>query len=109
MHEIIVFDSIYLTLLAMNGIPFLIAFVTNEVTRKGVKEGLLFILTGAATWVDEAIAENGQVVFDDFLLTWTGLFLGSAGFYFGWQRKTITPPVERSGLSVGAPPEQPPQ
>ena len=103
MNEVIVFDSVYWTLLTVNIIPFLISLVTNEITRKGVKEGLLFILSGIATWADEVIAEGGAFRMEDFVLTWAAVFLGSAGFFFAWQRKTVAPPLERSGLSVGAP------
>jgi len=103
MDQIIVFDSIVLTLLTVNVIPVVIAFVSNEVTRKGVKEILLFILSGAATWLDELTAEGGGTTFEDVTLTWAGIFSGAALMYFSWQRKTITPGLERSGLSVGAP------
>jgi hypothetical protein len=103
LHQVIVFDSVLLTLVTLNVIPFLISFVTNEVTRKGVKEGLLFIISGLAAWVDEVAAEGGVTSFDDIAVTWTGVFLGSAGFFFAWQRRTVSPPLERAGLSVGAP------
>lgn len=102
-NQVIVFDSIYWTLAIVNFIPFLISFVANEVTRKGVKEGLLFILTGALAWAEEVFAAGGSFVWENFVTTFVALFLGSAGFFFAWQRKTIAPELERSGLSLGAP------
>jgi hypothetical protein len=101
--QLIVFDSLYWTLLIVNVIPFLISLVTNVVTRKGVKEGLLFILTGGLAWAEEVFAAGGSFVMENFITTFVALFLGSAGFFFAWQRKTIAEPLERSGLSLGAP------
>lgn len=103
MEHVLVLDSLYWTLLITNVIPFLISFITNEVTKKGVKEGLLFILSGLTAWAQETFADGGSFVVHDFVATLVAVFLGSAGFFFAWQRRTISPPVERAGLSVGAP------
>lgn len=102
MNDILVADNLYWTLLTVNLIPLIISFVTNEVTKKGVKEGLLFILAGLAAFADEATAA-GSFRFDDFVAQLATIFVGSAGFFFAWQRKTVAPSLERSGLSVGAP------
>ena len=103
MEQVFVLDSLYWTVLITNVIPFLISFVTNEVTRKGVKEGLLFILTGATAWAEETFNAGGSFDGENFVATFVALFLGSAGFFFAWQRRTVAEPLERSGLSIGAP------
>lgn len=108
MDRIFYFDSVYYTLLVVNIIPFLVSFVANTVTKKGVKEGLLAILSGVAAWANEVWNEGGAFTGEGFLLTMTAVFLGAAGMFWGWQHRTIAPPLERSGLSLGAPkgPEQ---
>lgn len=102
MDQVVVFDHIYWTLLLTNVIPFLVSLIANEVTRKGVKEGLLFILSGITAFAEEASAE-GSFVIENFVVTLAAIFLGSAGFFFAWQRKTVAPELERHGLSFGAP------
>lgn len=102
MNEVLVVDNVWWTLAVVNFIPFLVSLVANEVTRKGVKEGLLAILSGIAAWAEE-VREVGSFVPEDFVVTLVALFLGSAGMFWGWQHRTIAPPLERSGLSVGAP------
>jgi len=103
MDKVLVFDSIYWSLFTLNIIPFLVSFVTNEVTRRGVKEGLLFILSGVAAWANEVWNEGGAFEVESALVTLTTVFIGSAGMFWGWQHKTISPPVEQGGLSLGAP------
>src|SRR5687768_5967123 len=103
MDKVLYFDSIYWTLFVTNIIPFLVAFVTNEVTKRGVKEGLLAILSGVAAWANEVWNEGGSFVLESAAVTLTAVFIGSAGMFWGWQHKTVAPPVERSGLSLGAP------
>jgi hypothetical protein len=103
MDEVLYFDSVYWTLVIVNIIPFLVSLVANEVARKGVKEGLLAILSGIAAWAEEVFADGGAFVVEDFVVTLIVVFLGSAGMFFGWQHKTIAPALERSGTSVGSP------
>ena len=103
MDQVLVLDSVYWTLIIVNFIPFLISFVTNEVTRKGVKEGLLFVLSALTAWAEETFNAGGSFVVENFVITLVTIFLGSAGFFFAWQHKTVTPALERSGTSLGAP------
>lgn len=102
MDAVIMFDSVYWTLLIANVLPLLVGFVTNEVARAGVREALLAFLTGITVWAEETFAAGGSFEVEAFLLKVTALFLVSVGMYFGWQRNTVAPPVQRSGFSLGA-------
>lgn len=100
--DVLVADSVWWTLLVVNFIPFLVSFVSNTVTRKGVKEALLAILAGVAAIAAE-ITEAGGFVWEDVGTQLIALFLGSVGMFWGWQHRTVSPSLERSGLSLGAP------
>ena len=65
--EVVVFDSIIWTLLIANILPLIVGFVTNEVTKPGAKEALLFVLAGATSWAEEVFAQGGSFVWEDFL------------------------------------------
>lgn len=100
--DVFVADSPWWTLFVVNVIPLVVSFVTNEVTRRGVKEAALFVLAGVSALAAE-ITEAGGFVWEDVGTQLIALFLGSVGMFWGWQHKTVSPPVERSGLSLGAP------
>ena len=103
MDKVLYFDSIYWTLFTVNIIPFLVSFVANEVTKRGVKEGLLALLSGVAAWANEVWNEGGSFELESGAVTLTAVFIGSMGMFWGWQHKTIAPAVEGAGLSLGAP------
>jgi hypothetical protein len=89
-------------LLVANILPLVVAFVTNEVTKKGVREALLAILSGVVVWATDVL-EAGSFDVKASLIQFAALFIASVSMYFGWQRNTIAPPLQKSGLSVGAP------
>lgn len=108
MDQVLVLDSVYWTLFTVNLLPLLVGFVTNEVTKPGVREALLAILTGLAAWAEETFAEGGSFVVEDFVVKAATWFTVAVTMYFGWQRRTLAPPVQRLGFSAGAPGNRPP-
>lgn len=101
MHVISVDQALW-GLLVAQILPLAVAFVTNEVTKAGVRELALALLSGVVVWADE-VAAAGSFELKETAIRFAALFLASVGSYFGWQRRTIAPAVQSSGLSVGKP------
>jgi hypothetical protein len=102
MEHVITVDQALWGLLVAQILPLLVGFVTDKVASSGLKAFLLMALSAVVTIADE-IASVGSFEVKETILRFAALFFAAVLSYFGWQRKTIAPPVQESGLSLGAP------